>query len=74
MDGLERGMLDVVPKIGAISGFGWIDGPSIPPLRQYFWPLGFHTALFWSGQVSGFVIRYYSNIITEFDTLLRGLH
>ena len=25
----------------------------------YFWPLGFHTAHIWSGQVSSFVIRYY---------------
>ena len=59
-------------KLCAISGFGRIDGPSLPinpPPRQYFWPLGFHTAQIWSGQVSGFVIRYYINIIPRFDTL-----
>ena len=53
----------------AISAFGRIDGPSIPPLRQQFWALGFHTALLWLGQVSGLVIRCYSNVIPKFDTL-----
>jgi len=58
---------------GAVSRFGRIGGPSIPPLREQFWALGFHTALLWSGQVSSLVIRCYSNAVSKFDTLLHGL-
>jgi len=60
---------EIATSAGAVSGFGRIDGPSIPPPRQQFWALGFHTALLWSGQVSGLVIRCYSNVIPKFDTL-----
>ena len=62
-----------IPSAGAVSRFGRIGGPSIPPLREQFWALGFHTGLLWSGQVSSLVIRCYSNVVSKSDTLLHGL-
>jgi len=59
---------------GPISRFGRLDGPSISLLRQYFWALGFPTALLWSEKLASLIITCYTNLFIKSYTFLPSLH